>query len=94
MRGRERWKLLRRIDMKKMYLRKKMLTCMTAVILAASAGFAGSSLTAQAAAYIKGDNTIIRDAANGTEVYNTGTYRPFVCTGTGFFSGILIHFPA
>lgn len=36
----------------------------------------------------------IRDAANGTEVYNTGTYRPFVCTGTGFFSGILIHFPA
>ena len=36
----------------------------------------------------------IRHAANGTEVYNTGTYRPFVCTGTGFFSGILIHFPA
>ena len=85
MRGRERWKLLRRIDMKKMYLRKKMLTCMTAVILAASTGFAGSSLTAQAAAYIKGDNTIIRDAANGNMIggINQGTEVQIVESKTG-----------
>ena len=48
---------------------------MTAAILAASAGFAGSGLSAQAASYIKSDNTIIRDAANGNMIggINQGT---------------------
>ena len=85
MRGGERWKLLRRIDMKKMYLRKRVLTCMTAAILAASAGFAGSGLSAQAASYIKSDNTIIRDAANGNMIggINQGTEVEIVESKTG-----------
>lgn len=85
MRGRERWKLLRRIDMKKMYLRKRVLTCMTAAILAASAGFVGSGLSAQAASYIKSDNTIIRDAANGNMIggINQGTEVEIVESKTG-----------
>ena len=85
MRGGERWKLLRRIDMKKMYLRKRVLTCMTAAILAVSAGFAGSGLSAQAASYIKSDNTIIRDAANGNMIggINQGTEVEIVESKTG-----------
>ncbi len=85
MRGGERWKLLRRIDMKKMYLRKRVLTCMTAAILAASAGVAGSGLSAQAASYIKSDNTIIRDAANGNMIggINQGTEVEIVESKTG-----------
>ena len=62
-----------------------MLTFAAAVVLAASAGFAGSSLTAQAAAYIKGDNTIIRDAANGNMIggISQGTEVQIVESKTG-----------
>lgn len=58
---------------------------MTAAILAASAGFAGSGLSAQAASYIKSDNTIIRDAANGNMIggINQGTEVEIVESKTG-----------
>ena len=58
---------------------------MTAAILAASAGVAGSGLSAQAASYIKSDNTIIRDAANGNMIggINQGTEVEIVESKTG-----------
>lgn len=58
---------------------------MTAAILAASAGFVGSGLSAQAASYIKSDNTIIRDSANGNMIggISQGTEVEIVESKTG-----------